>query len=101
MHHVFGFVEFYLIPFLFAVGLFYFLNGFINYFLIGPGYEEDRREMGRQSLLWATLLFAIGLILFGLSGWFQSIGAQFDEDIDVELGSSPDVVPIPNVPFEE
>ena len=98
MSHVFGFVEFYLTPFLFAVGLLLFVYGIINYFIIGPGYEEERREIGRQSLLWATFLFALGLVLYGVASWLFDVTQTFDDRVDVEVREEQGVLPIPDVP---
>ena len=99
MQSVFGFVEFYVVPLLFALGLVLFFRGFINYFLIGPGFEEERREIGRQSLLWAALLFLVGLIIFGIANWFVSLSGKIEERVDAEVESKPDVLLVPNTPI--
>lgn len=98
MVHIFGFIEFYLAPFLFAVGLVLFVYGVINYYIIGPGYEEDRREIGRQNLLWATFFFLLGLLVFSFGSWLFDLTSNFDERVDVDAREEQGVLPIPNVP---
>lgn len=98
MVHVFGFVEFYLAPFIFAVGLVLFLYGVINYFIIGPGYDEERREMGRQLLLWTLFLFLLGLILYLVASWLFDLSQKIDERVDVESERSVNILSVPNAP---
>lgn len=98
MVHVFGFVEFYVAPFLFALGLVLLFYGVINYFIIGPGYEEERRETGRQSLLWAAFLFLFGLFLFIAASWLFDVAQEIDERVEVEGERSVNILPVPNVP---
>ena len=97
MVHVFGFVEYYLVPFVLAIGLVLFLYGVINYYIIGPG-DEERREIGRQSLLWAALLFFIGLCIFAITRWIFTLSTIIDERIDVEVTEDVDTLEVPNVP---
>lgn len=92
-----AFIELYLSPFFLAIALVFLLNGIINYFIIGvPGFEEDRREMGRQSLLWTALFLTISLALFGISSWLVSLSDRVDVDTEVQSGT--DILRIPNVP---
>lgn len=98
MVHVFGFIEFYLAPFIFAVGLVLFVYGIINYYIVGPGYEEDRREQGRQNLLWATLLFLVGLIVFALASWLFDLSKELDERLDADVEREEGLLRVPNVP---
>lgn len=98
MIHVFGFVEYYVAPFIIAVGLIFLVYGIINYFIIGPGFEEERREMGRQNLLWATFLFFIGLVVFSVASWLFDFSSTFENDADVRIGTDTDILPVPDVP---
>lgn len=99
MIHVFGFVEFYLAPFIFALGLILFVYGIINYYIIGPGFEEGRREQGRQNLLWATLLFFIGLVVFLLASWLFDFFENLDERVDTDIEREEGLLKVPNVPL--
>ena len=70
---LYGLFVLYAIPFVFALGLIMLLYGCLNYFVLGLGGDEDKSEEGRGQLLWAFLLFALGLIayafIYGLT-WF-------------------------------
>lgn len=98
MYHVLGFVEFYISPFIFAIGFIFLFSGIVNYFIIGPGFEEDRKEKGRNALLWATLLFSVGLAVFGLSSWLFGFVSQIEEEGGFNTGRPTGVLPVPNVP---
>lgn len=98
MIHIFGFVEYYIAPFFFAVGLVMLLYGIINYYIIGPGFEEERREIGRQSLLWATFLFLIGLGLFLIAHWLFILSEKVNERVEVDTERRVDILPVPDVP---
>jgi hypothetical protein len=102
MNQVFSFVEFYVSPLFFAIGLILLFNGIINYFIIGPNFEEGRREMGRQCFLWATLLFLIGFVIFSLAHWFLAFSTEMndrlDASIDVDIINEEDTLQVPNVP---
>ncbi len=96
---VLSFVELYVSPFFVAVALAFLLNGLVNYFIIGNlGFEEDRREMGRQSLLWAALFLLVALVLFGLTNWIVSLGERIDAEGDVEYQTGGDILRVPNTP---
>lgn len=97
MVHIFGFIEFYVAPFIFAIGLVLLLYGVINYFVIGPT-EEDRREVGRQALLWAAFFFLIGFIVFAIFSWLFDLSQKIDESARVETERGVDTLSIPNVP---
>jgi uncharacterized membrane protein YdjX (TVP38/TMEM64 family) len=100
MQQIFAFVEFYVSPLLFAIGFIFLFNGIINYYVIGPNFEEERREKGRQCLLWATFLFVLGLLVFSIAHWLLSLSTQIQDrpDIDVDVGSQFDTLKVPNVP---
>lgn len=101
MASIFAFVEFYVSPFFIAIALAFLLSGMINYYLMGNlGLEEDRREIGRQALLWSALFFLVALGLFAVSSWLVSLSERIDDEVgggaDVEQGG--DILRIPNVP---
>jgi len=98
MSYVFAFVEFYAAPLFFALGLIWFVYGVINYYIIGPGFEEERRQVGRESLVWATVLFLIGLILFLVAGWLLDFTDRLDEELDADVQTDVDILYVPDVP---
>lgn len=98
MQSVLGFVEFYLAPIIIALGLVYFFWGIVNYFLIGPSYEEDRREIGRGALLWALFYIFVGLMIFLVVRWVTGVSERVTDEVRVETGQQEDVLPVPNVP---
>lgn len=98
MHHIIGFVEFYLAPFLIALGLVMFFKGVVNYFLIGPSYEEGRREIGRHALAWSFILLLSGLLVFSLFKWLGDFTGRFTDEVDIERRDGVDVLPVPNAP---
>lgn len=103
MVHVFAFVELYVAPFLIALGFVQLFKGIINYFIIGPGFEEDRKEIGRHALLWAFVFFLAGLLIFGITHWFVGLSERWHnrDRVDVEIGEKKDLLKIPNVPQSE
>lgn len=99
MQTIAAFTEVYISPFFLAIGLAFFLNGLINYFIIGNiGLEEDRKEQGRQSLLWAASFFIVALLLFALTSWVASLGDKIRDRAKVEVDSGEDSLSVPNVP---
>ena len=99
MQTILALTEFYLSPFFVAIGLAFLLDGLINYSIIGNlGLEEDRREQGRQSLLWATSFFLLALSLVMLSRWTDSVIGLIQDKAKVEVNSHDETLSIPNVP---
>lgn len=104
MEFALGLVEFYISPFLVALGLAFFLDGLINYFIIGIiGGEEDRREVGRQSLVLATAFFLGAMLLFATLSWVAGVVERLrtETDAGVELQTGEDFLRIPNTPTIE
>ena len=97
MQLLFAFVELYVAPAIIAVGLVFFFYGVVNYFIMGPG-DEGRREVGRQSLLWASLFFLCGLLIFGIFSWLSSFTDRLKGDVDAEVREESDILEVPNVP---
>lgn len=60
-----GIINTILIPLLFAVALLVFMWGVYNYFIAG-GANEDKRQEGRQFVLWGVVGFAIIISVWGL-----------------------------------
>lgn len=100
MLHVFAFVQFYLAPFIIALGFIQLFKGIINYFFIGPSFEEDRREVGRHALLWAFIFFLVGLLVFSFAHWLLSVSERWQNrpDTQVEVQEKKDLLKVPNVP---
>jgi hypothetical protein len=99
------FLQKYLVPFLFSIGLFYFIYGIVEYFIIGKGGDEGRMQNGRGLFLKAIAWFVIAMIVhvFVLAiGWISTIGTFSPStprgDADVEIRENPNVLEVPNVP---
>ncbi len=76
------FLQQYLVPFIFAVGLIFLIYGIIQYFILGPG-EEPTREDGRQHFIKAFVWFLAGVLLYlvvVVLVWFVTFVAQFAVD---------------------
>lgn len=90
----------YLIPFIFAIGLIMFLYGSVNYFVIGPG-EEPKKEEGRMQLLWAFILFGVGLLIYALVAGLVWLGNYVVTLGDhVEVGEEQRLQRVPDVPVQ-
>lgn len=76
----------YIVPFIFAIGLIFFIYAVIRYFIQGPG-DESAREAGRIDFIKALVWFVAGLLLYGvvvglisLVGWFTAVGVTTDSE---------------------
>lgn len=67
---IYIFLQKYLVPFLFAIGLIYFLYGLIEYFIIGKGGDESRSEHGRELFLKSIAWFVLALLVFAIVAFF-------------------------------
>lgn len=101
MQSILGFVELYLSPIIIAVGLVYFFWGVVNYFLVGPSYEEDRKEIGRKALLWAMVYIFVGIAVYGVVRWVADVSERMTDEVRIESREKEDVLPVPNVPSVE
>lgn len=98
--YIFGYLivilQQYIVPFIFAIGLIFFIYGIIRYFILGPG-EEPTRDAGRIDFLKAFVWFTIGITLYGLVTlmvmFFTWVAA-----IDVETTSEQQLLSVPDVP---
>ena len=103
MVQIFAFVELYVAPFIIALGFIQLFKGIINYFLIGPNFEEDRKQIGRQALLWAFVFFLSGLVVYSLAHWMLGIPERWQNQnrADLEIHEQRDLLKVPNVPGVE
>lgn len=62
---IIGFINVYLVPFLFAVAFIVFIWGVFQYFIAG-GANEEQREKGKQLVMWGIIAFVIMVSLWGL-----------------------------------
>ncbi|MCB9818643.1 hypothetical protein H6788_00470 [Candidatus Nomurabacteria bacterium] len=70
------FLQKYLVPLLFAIGLIYFIYGLIEYFIIGKGGDESRSEHGRELFLKSIAWFVLALLVYAIVaffGWISTV----------------------------
>lgn len=99
------FFDKYAVPFLFAIGLFYFLYGFIEYFIIGKGGDEERSQHGRELFLKSIAWFTLSILVYALFIFVTWIGTFSLTGLSAPgAGGGADVrqderiLPVPNVP---
>lgn len=104
------FLQKWLVPFLFAIGLIFFVYGFIVYYIIGhKSGDEDRMEHGRHNLLKAFVLLSVALFIYlavFLIGWIGTALTSSTGSIDGDgsANGSPrieqdrDILKVPDVP---
>lgn len=102
---IYIFFDKYAVPFLFSIGLFYFLYGFIEYFIIGKGGDEERSQHGRELFLKSIAWFTLSLLVYVLFILVTWIGTFSLNDLSgPDAGGGADVrqdervLPVPNVP---
>ena len=103
---VYLFLDKYLVPFLFAIGLFYFIYGAIEYFIIGKGGDEGRAEHGREQFLKSIAWLVLAILVYtitALFGWistfsFNSLEGPGVPRGGVEVDREDAVLTVPNVP---
>lgn len=81
------FINFTLVPLIFALAFLLFLWGMFKYFFWGGG-EEEKREEGKQLMLWAIIAFLLMVSIWGIVNVLSG-GFGFDD---------PDLINIPNAP---
>ena len=62
---IIGFINVYLVPFLFAIAFIVFIWGVFQYFIAG-GHDEEKRETGKSLMLWGIIGFFIMVSVWGL-----------------------------------
>jgi len=89
-------VQQYIVPFIFAIGVIFFIYAIIKYFIIGAT-EEPVREDGRLYFIKANVWFFAGLVVYlifaaiaGFFTWTASFQVDREEEIKVQS--------VPNVP---
>lgn len=101
------FLDKYLVPFLFVVGLFFFVYAVIEYVIVGGGGDEGRAEHGRELFLKSIGWFFLGILahlLVLLLSFLSTISFQsFEAPIytpsgDVNIERSDAVLEVPDVP---
>ncbi len=60
-----GFINFVLVPLLFAVAFVVFIYGIFNYFIAG-GANEEKRDQGKQLAIWGIIGFFVMVSVWGL-----------------------------------
>ena len=60
-----GFINVYLIPFLFAIAFIVFIWGVFQYFVAG-GANEEQRDKGKQLVMWGIIGFVVMVSVWGL-----------------------------------
>ena len=90
-------VQQYIVPFLFAIGLVFFIYAIVKYFILGPG-EEPVREDGREYFIKANVWFFAGLVVYFVMAiiiWFFT----FVGSATVDRGEETRTQPVPNTPL--
>ncbi len=72
-----------LIPFIIGIGFLVFVYGMFKYFIAG-GADEEKRESGKQLMIYATLGFVLIIVFWGIVNLLtSSTGLQGDSLDDV------------------
>jgi len=112
MQDLFGliyiFLHKYLAPFLFVIGLLFFVYGCIEYFIIGKGGDEGRAQHGRELLLRSISWFVVAIIVYLIVaslGWLGSFfqnpsGSGLTPRAGVNVEQNERTLTVPNVPRE-
>lgn len=110
---IYVFLQKWLVPFLFAIGLIFFVYGFIVYYIIGhQSGDEDRMDHGRHNLLKAFVFLSLALLIYFLVfavGWFGnyiletsgSAGGGGSIDGGADVNREQDLLKVPDVPRRE
>lgn len=103
---IYIFFQKYAIPFIFAIGLLYFLYGCIEYFIIGKGGDEERSQHGRELFLKSIAWLSLALLLFAivaLIGWLGTLSftaptSPTSPQGGVNVNQNDRLLEVPNVP---
>ncbi|MCA9366222.1 hypothetical protein KC722_01445 [Candidatus Kaiserbacteria bacterium] len=96
----------YLVPFIFAIGLIYFVYGFITYFIIGhKGGDEGEMQKGRAALaksfvfLLVAIVVQVAVVFIGYIGSALLEGtARGSSSNSPSVSEQRDILDVPNVP---
>ena len=99
----------YLSPFLFVIGLMFFIYGCIEYFIVGLGGDEGRAAHGRDLLLRSINWFVVALLVYGIIaflGWIGtvsnsasgSLSPGIESNNGVNINRSEGLLGVPNTP---
>jgi hypothetical protein len=94
--YLIAFLQQYVVPLIFAIGLIFLIYGIIEYFILGPS-EEPTRDAGRLHFIKAFVWFLGGLVVY----FFVSLlifGFTWLAQFSVETGSEEDLLNVPNAP---
>jgi len=64
-----GFINDYLIPFIWAIAFVAFIWGVFQYFIAG-GANEEQRDKGKQLIFWGVIGFVVMICLWGIVNLF-------------------------------
>lgn len=100
------FLDKYLIPLFFAIGLLYFIYGVIEYFIIGIEGDEERLHNGRELFLRSIGWFVVSLILYGVFAvisWVSNFSFEPSGGVPAPSGGAEverreELLEVPNVP---
>lgn len=98
-----SFLEVYVVPIIFAIGVILFFYGFINSFLI------DRPDVGHPNMLHACFTFTLALIAYAIVGGLQwlmtspfsvpSLETERERgEYGAEVNREGSLLPVPNAP---
>lgn len=78
LKNILNFTNTVLIPFIIGIGFLVFVYGMFKYFIAG-GADEEKRESGKQMMIYATLGFVLIIVFWGIVNLLtSSTGLQGD-----------------------
>lgn len=102
---IYFFLQNYLVPFLFVIGIIYFIQGIIYYFIL-----DGEQQHGRVNFLKSISWFVVALLVYSvvaLFGWLGSRASSLsapttsgDADSGVEINRTQGILGVPNAPRE-
>jgi uncharacterized membrane protein YidH (DUF202 family) len=89
LKNILGFSNTILIPFIIGIGFLVFVFGMFRYFIAG-GADEEKRDSGKQMMIYATLGFVLIIVFWGIVNLLtSSTGLE---------GDALDEVPVVTIP---
>ncbi len=89
LKNILDFTNSVLIPFIIGIGFLVFVYGMFKYFIAG-GADEEKRESGKQLMIYATLGFVLIIVFWGIVNLLTSSTGLDKKQID----GIPKVTPI-------